>query len=383
MVCRVIFFQYHLVMSDVQMALEKMGVVTYSLKPNDTTIDSFKEICSKFRPNWVFSINFSPEIAFLCSQLDVPYVSWTIDPLPAGRVKWLGNANRLSCIAFAHNLEMVNQLSELDLDARHMLLAAPATRRVPLVDGRNLESYACSASFVGSSMIDEIFELDRCLNVLGGNDLSAQALMWAQGIVERHGRISSFSGVASLGGIDALPPYLQVLCEADAMRLGILAKLDGALSAIYRQQGVVAMLRYPGPIAVWGDAGWSDCQPHYRGPADHGDELTQIYCASAVNLDIPRLYQRQTVTMRIFDILACGGFLLAERSDAMEAVFTEGVHLAYYDSHQTLPDVIGRWVADPLGRQNIAAAGRAEVLARHQIEHRVSVILEAVAQKGW
>ena len=143
------------------------------------------------------------------------------------------------------------------------------------------------------------------------------------------------------------------------------------------------MIRYPGPTAVWGDAGWTDYQPRYRGLADHGDELTQIYCASAVNLDIPRLYQRQSVTMRIFDILACGGFLLAERSDALEAVFKEDAHMAFYDSHETLPDVIGRWVADPVGRQNIAAAGRAEVLAKHQIEHRVSVILEAVAQKGW
>ena len=143
------------------------------------------------------------------------------------------------------------------------------------------------------------------------------------------------------------------------------------------------MLRYPRATAVWGDAGWTDYHPHYRGPADHGDELTQIYCASAVNLDTPRLYQRLTVTMRIFDILACGGFLLAERSNAMEAVFTEGVHLAYYDSHETLPDVIARWVSDPVGRQNIAAVGRAEVLAKHQIEHRVSVILEAVARKGW
>ena len=378
-----IFFQYHLVMSDVHRALEKMGVVTYSLKPNDTTIESFKEICSKFRPNWVFSINFSPEIGFLCSQLDVPYVSWTIDPLPAGRVKWLGHASRLSCIAFAHDREMVTQLSDLGLDARHMLLAAPAARRAPLVDGRNQDSYVCCASFVGSSMIDEIFELDRCLNALGGNDLSAQTLMWAQGIVTGCGRIASFSGVASLGGVAALPPHLQVYCESDAMRLDIVAKLEGALSAFYRQQGVAAMLCYPGPAAVWGDAGWTDCQPHYRGPADHGDELTQIYCASAVNLDIPRLYQRQTVTMRIFDILACGGFLLAERSDAMEAVFTEGVHLAYYDSHEMLPDVIGRWVADPLGRQNIAGAGRAEVLAKHQIEYRVDVILQAVAQKGW
>jgi spore maturation protein CgeB len=370
-------------MPDVEKAFDKMGLIMRGLNPKDTTIDNFKDICSEFRPHWVFSINFSPEIAFLCSRLGIPYVSWTVDPLPPSRTKWLGDVSRLSCIAFAHDLQMVAQLSELGLDARHMLLAAPTARRTPLADERIIAPYFCGASFVGSSMIDEIDSFDRCLNALGGNDLSAQALMWAQGIVERHGRVSSFSGVASLGGVDALPPYLQVHCEAHAARLDILAKLDGVLSAFYRQQGVAAMLRHTGSTTVWGDAGWTDYHPHYRGPADHGEELTQIYCASAVNLDIPRLYQRQTVTMRIFDILACGGFLLAERSCAMEAVFTEGVHLAYYDSHEALPDVIGRWVSDPVGRQNIAAAGRAEVLARHQIEHRVAVILQAVAQKGW
>jgi len=184
-------------------------------------------------------------------------------------------------------------------------------------------------------------------------------------------------------GPEALPAFLRELCHTDSDCAELIAKCNGVVSAFYRQRGVASMLRYPGPVAVWGDAGWTDYHPHYRGPADHGGQLTQIYCASAVNLDIPRLYQRQTVTMRIFDILACGGFLLAERSDAMEAVFTEDVHLAYYDSHETLPDLIARWVSDPVGRRKIAVAGRAEVLAKHQIEHRVAVTLQAVTQKGW
>jgi spore maturation protein CgeB len=120
----------------------------------------------------------------------------------------------------------------------------------------------------------------------------------------------------------------------------------------------------------------------YRGGADHGEELTLIYCASGINLDIPRLYQRQTITMRIFDILASGGFVLAERSAALEAVFEEDRHLAYYDCQDALNDVLARWMSVPLAREAIAKAGRQEVLDKHQMEHRAYAILKAIQDLG-
>jgi spore maturation protein CgeB len=87
--------------------------------------------------------------------------------------------------------------------------------------------------------------------------------------------------------------------------------------------------------------------------------------------------------MRIFDILASGGFVLAERSAALEAVFEENRHLAYYDSHDELNDVLARWMSAPLAREAIAKAGLQEVLDKHQISHRVETILNAVQEQGW
>jgi len=185
------------------------------------------------------------------------------------------------------------------------------------------------------------------------------------------------------GGLDALPNFLKDICISEAERDELVSLLDGVLSALYRQRGVGIMGRFNGASAVWGDPGWTDIHPHYRGGADHGEELTLIYCASGMNLDVPRLYQRQTITMRIFDILASGGFVLAERSAALEAVFEEDRHLAYYDSHDNLNEVLGQWVNAPLERETIAKAGRQEVLNKHQIRHRVETILNAVQEQGW
>lgn len=379
----IIYIHYHLMTSDVTEIFVLRGFNCIGLSSQTLSIEVFDRECKTHQPAWVFSINFSPEIAVLCSRRAIPYVSWTIDPLPLSRQSLAIGIDPPLCLLFAHDLFTVAKFGLLGVDCRHLLLAAPVNRRQPVKVDLTLAHYRCDASFVGSSLVDEVYALDRWLTLLGGDSLSVRGLSWVSSVMcEAEGAVG-LPWLETADGAKVLPAYLRELCHSNREYAELVAKLNGVLSAFYRQRGVASMLRYPGAIEVWGDAGWTDCQPHYRGPADHGEELTQIYCASAVNLDIPRLYQRQTVTMRIFDILACGGFLLAERSDAMEAVFTEGVHLAYYDSHETLPDVIGRWVADPLGRQNIAAAGRAEVLARHQIEHRVSVILEAVAQKGW
>ena len=70
--------------------------------------------------------------------------------------------------------------------------------------------------------------------------------------------------------------------------------------------------------------------------------------------------------------------MLAERSAALEAVFEEDRHLAYYDSHDDLNEVLGRWMTAPLAREAVAKAGRQEVLDNHKIRHRVETILIGV-----
>ena len=134
---------------------------------------------------------------------------------------------------------------------------------------------------------------------------------------------------------------------------------------------------------VWGDAGWSAIHPGYKGFADHGDELTHIYCASAVNLDIPRLYQRQSVTMRVFDILAAGGFLLTEHNPALADILVAGQHVAFYNASDNLTDIMTDWLNRPDERKAIALAGRTEVMAKHLISHRVDTLLQLIDQQAW
>ena len=379
----ILFIEYHLFMPDVGKLLADCGYTLIGLESKDLGVERFNAAYDAHHPQWLFSINFSPEIAYLCGIRSLPYVSWTVDPLPYKRLALIDGTITASCLAFAHDLQTVHHLVDQGIRASHLLLAAPANRRSPVRDTARLAPYQCDVSFVGSSMIDEMSTLDQWLVVRGGDALSAAALDWAHRLLQLVGSQPAFGGLNMVGGVDALPDFLKNICMSEAEQDELISLLDGVLSALYRQRGVGSMGRFNGASAVWGDPGWTDIHPHYRGGADHGEELTLIYCAGGINLDIPRLYQRQTITMRIFDILASGGFVLAERSAALEAVFEEDRHLAYYDSHDGLKEVLARWKNAPHEREAIAKAGRQEVLDKHQIRHRVETILNSVQEQGW
>ena len=380
---RILFLEYHLVLQDVVDSLRQRGHQLFGLAPLSLTVELFDQTCAVFKPDWVFSINFSPAVAALCGRLGLPYVSWTIDPLPASRVTLLDGTQRALCLALAHDQQMVATFQNLGLPAQHMLLAAPAQRRNPVKDDHVLAPYRCDASFAGSSLIDELFSLDRFLAALGIDTLCEQALSWAQTITESCAHEPAYVGLASLGGWTALPTTLQQHCSAPADRQDLMQLMDGALSALYRQRVITRLKHWHGDLHIWGDVGWSATHSGFKGLAHHGEELTRIYCASAVNLDIPRLYQRQTITMRVFDILAAGGFLLTESNAALANIFEDGQHLAFYNSQEDLGEKITGWVARPDDRKAIALAGREEVLKKHLIPHRVDAILQLMTQKSW
>ena len=379
----ILFIEFHLFMPDVGKLLADCGYALVGLESKGLGVERFNAACDAHHPQWLFSINFSPEIAYLCSTRGLPYVSWTIDPLPHKRLALIDGTKPASCLAFAHDLKTVHHLADQGIRASHLLLAAPTNRRSPIAKTARLMPYRCDVSFVGSSMIDEMSMLDRWLMPKGGDDLSAAALDWTHRLLELAGPDPAFCSLNTVGGIDALPDFLKDICMSAVEQDELISLLDGALSALYRQHGIGIMGRFRGASTVWGDPGWTDIHPQYRGGADHGEELTLIYCASDINLDIPRLYQRNTITMRIFDILSSGGFVLAERSAALEAVFQEDRHLAYYDSQDALNDVLARWMNAPIARETIAKAGRQEVLDKHQIKHRVETMLRSVQEQGW
>jgi FkbM family methyltransferase len=86
---------------------------------------------------------------------------------------------------------------------------------------------------------------------------------------------------------------------------------------------------------------------------------------------------RNDINMRVFEALACGSLLVTNdlRDNGQEDLFRDGIHLATYRTAEELLDKIGFYLRHDAEREKIAAAGRAEVLAKDTYRHRMEFLL--------
>jgi hypothetical protein len=366
--------------ADLAELFEQRGFAVRTVNSSDLTLRSFQALVSQITPNFMFTVNYSPEIALLCSRVNVPYVSWTIDPIPAARLTVLPGTDTSLCVVFAHRRVLVEQLRRAGLkEVSYLPLAAPAAKRFHVEDEARLAPYRCNVSFVGSSLVVEENALLRWMRQLGGTDaLERQVLAFVEQTFLSHGRELSYLGLAEDGTqtpqwlIDGLSDEMDPVEASD--------RINGALSHRLRLDRVRAC-RHHG-IRVYGDEGWEACDDLYRGRAEHGNELTSIYNASKVNLDVPRIYQRDIVTMRVFDVLLCGGVLVTEPSSELLDLFSVDTHLATYRDETDLIRLIGELNADPERARALGKAGRALVMNHHTMHHRVATMLEQLVRRG-
>lgn len=109
------------------------------------------------------------------------------------------------------------------------------------------------------------------------------------------------------------------------------------------------------------------------------EDLAALYTQCPVNLNahIPDHIAFDTLNQRLYDILACGGFVISDRIDSLETVFEDAVMTT--DGHDDLWARLAVSLADPAGRRRRAELGRRLVLERHSFAERSSAVVQFLA----
>lgn len=377
---RVLMIRYGLMAADLLAELESRGFSVRQMESKTLTVESFKAAVAETRPAFLLNVNYSPEIAFLCSMEGLPYVSWTIDPLPASRFKVYPKTRLERCLAFVHQKAMVEKLEGLGLPhVVHLPLAAPGDRRRPVEEEGKLDPYRCELSFVGVSLRGELETSQSLLRSWGSSEETLERVAaWMEELRAERADRCDFRGFTREPG--AVPGWIRESLPGAADEAALADALDGWLSHLLRVRRIQAL--EPQGVVTWGDAWWGEVTEGYAGYADHGEQLTLIYNASAINLDMPRVYQRDILTMRTFDIMASGGLVVSEPSAELGDLFEDGKHLFTYRDTRELQELVARIREQPeLGRE-VARRGHEEVLARHLLSHRVDAILAGMEARG-
>lgn len=368
-----------LLVPEVSDALRALG---YSVFPWDVAAHAREELAlvvEKVRPRFAVAINMVNGLAAACQTFKLPLLIWEIDPRLDAVEKVQGVDTTW---VFSWREARLSTLRDAGYSRVAYLALAASPARAETAPTLHAAEERPPVAFVGSSMVENA---ERCreeflkLYVFWAGGLPDAAreegeLLLLEALAEQRESIDEYVLPRALD--ERFGPFLRAMrARKDVSDPGMLA---AELAAADRRHFLVSNLGQVG-IHVWGDDGWKLCAEHgvrVRGPAGHGAELTAIYREAGITVDIGRIYQRDIVTLRVFEAMAAGAFVLAEDSAALRAIFTPGVHLDTWATVQELLDKVEAWLEKPEERAAIAKAGQAEVLARHRIEHRVSEMLE-------
>ncbi len=136
--------------------------------------------------------------------------------------------------------------------------------------------------------------------------------------------------------------------------------------------------------AVWGGqwhklAPWSPLRRHVRGSEIYLDDQCRAIGAAKLNLGFLRKKNRDFFTTRTYEIPACNGVLLAERTPLHQSIYREGIEADFFDADDPaeLAAKVRRLLTDDEHRESVRRAGLAAVRrGKHTYRDRLDRLFE-------
>lgn len=371
-----------LFVDDVAAVLRNMGHDVLPWLPKHVSTEELSFQLKDFSPDVVFQINYINGIAEFLEQHQTKLICWEIDPV-IDRITGVTGKNE-NVFIFTYNPQYSKHYLEAGLrNVEYLPLGTNTLKRKPLnLTPEQRQKYGSKVSFVGASMVKQAKTLESVFDKIppaffGGEGKGKTADCIFHEILEEQSLDRDVYRIPEILA-NYLEPGRKPFFNYNDVNYDV-EMLLGETAAVKRRIDIVSCLA-PYGIHLWGDAGWEMVAPqdgiYYRGYAGHHSELNYIYNATDINLDINRFFQTHIVTMRVFDVLACGGFILAEHNQALTDLFDVDHEIISYKSINELKQSVNYYLEHPEKRKEVSQAGRETVLKRHDIKYRVAYMLK-------
>jgi len=370
-----------LFVDDLGEALTEAGYSCFTWDVQRLSSEELAVTAARFGASLVVAVNYTQGLAQACRDLGLELLIWEIDPAIDPPQPCDPPADHTHVFTYRRAQIPVYEAAGFP-KTDYLPLATNPNRRFPMeLEGEDAEYYRAPIAFVGASMRHQADQFrdqliaDYCL-WRGGSPIDARSEceLYLEALTNAHRDDLTRSHVPMLLE-EAMPEFVAAMRANPGKTDPVV--LVSEIVATDKRQIYVANIGTLG-VHVWGDEGWDGIEEYggvYRGSAGHRFELNKVYAGAGVNVDIGRIYQNDIVTMRVFDVLACGGFLLTERNDALLELFTEGVELDCYTSMEELTEKAEHYTSNPDEAAAIAERGLAAVLENHRIQQRVATML--------
>ncbi len=375
---RILFYQWHSFMNrGIEKAFQQMNLAYDILFfqqtdwEKDTGLVQLLERKLKQQEyTMVFSVNFAPIVSQVCQEKKILYLSWVYDaPIHIREIRTLKNdCNRI----FFFDRMQAGQYQKEGIAAFHMPLAADTD----MLTGRRI-SCRTDVSLVGKLYQTEYNYYCGPLNNYQRGYL--EGLINAQMKVYGGYFLDDLLDEALLDGLNK--SYLAASGgKATISREELEYMLACEMTGRERYLALALLSAHFGVQLYSTDEDQRLSRVEYKGYADYYKQMPDVFAASRINLNISLKLIKSGIPLRVFDILACRGFLITNYQSEMSEYFEPGIDFIIYESMEDLYQKADFYLRHETEREKIAAHGYETVSRRYTFRQQLEKILRAASE---
>ena len=387
----ILFYRYNSICEpDILQTFKSFGIIVHTeeLEMHDKGVTP--QTCSARVAEWilshplsfVFSINFFPAISYTCEHFHIPYVCWSVDsPVP----ELFSNALKNRCNRiFLFDKAQYDFFSPCNPSGIFYLpLATNVKRWEQVVLSMTQEDYArygADVSFVGS-LYTEKCKYDT---LVSQGLLSQYTRGFVDGLLEAQLHVYGYNFIYD----NLTDRVIREIADADPQfyhgtdtfmdtdRYLVAHQYLGMKLAAVERQRTLAALSEKFSVALYTRSDVS-ALPHVqaRGGVSTLTEMPKVFQASRINLNITMRPIETGLSLRVWDVLGCGGFLLTNYQAELPSYFEIGKDLDAYESQEELMEKVQYYLSHEEERVEIAIHGYEKTARLHSYENRLAEML--------
>lgn len=359
------------------------------------TIQAFREPCSDWDfdssyakklagllqnspTDFLISINYIPIISRICNIFKLPYLSWVCDspciPLYSETLSSPHN------YVFIFDHIYANKFKSLYPDSHIYYLPACHDNHLDddlILSEEDYNKYNCDVSFIGSLYSEK-----------GGynsvrNELPLYLRGYIEGLIHAQCNVYGYNFISDSIS-DALieelfgfmnqeikPGYID--CKRDVVCDYFIGYKCTEHDRITTLDAVSRHFNLD--LYTTSDAALLP-NAHFKGIADSKNMLPKIFQCSKINLEIVHKCIRSDITVRTYDAMGLGGFVISDYQTEIPSYFTIDKDIVVYESIPDLLNKIDYYLTHDDERMEIAKNGQEKVLKYHTYDIRVKQMLD-------
>ena len=334
---------------------------------------------------FVFTINFFPWISEVCKITGTVYISLVVDS-PVWELFTKSIENKINRV-FIFDKAQYEEVAAYNRECVfHIPLATNVDRNDRVIAKASVadkEKFKADISFIGSTY------QEKCPLNRGVFDEYEQGYL--DGLIETQLNIYGFNFIENALTdemtkrlLAAIPGHYELPQDSHANDRMLLAQQYISVK-VAEQERIRTLKRLSEKFNVNIYTGSDTSQMpkiNNRGFAKSLTEMPLIFNQSRINLNITAKSIRSGLSLRVFDVLGAGGFLITNYQAEIPEIFTINKDLVCYESMENLQELCRYYLKHDDERMQIAANGYETVKKYHNIDGRLLEIFSLAFPKG-